>query len=63
LIRNAAHLHRVLAICLEHYHSARPHRSLDLQTPLEPSAVEDDGRPVERIDLLGGLLHQYQRVA
>jgi hypothetical protein len=58
LIRNAAHLHRVLAIYLEHYNTARPHRSLDLQTPLEPSAVEDDGRPIERIDLLGGLLHQ-----
>jgi putative transposase len=63
LIRNAAHLHRVLAIYLEHYHTARPHRSLDLQTPLEPSALEDDGRPIERIDLLGGLLHQYQRAA
>jgi hypothetical protein len=36
LIRNAAHLHRVLAILPEHYHTARPHRSLDLQTPLEP---------------------------
>jgi Integrase core domain len=44
LIRNAAHLHRVLAIYLEHYNTARPHRSLDLQTPLEPSALEDDGR-------------------
>ena len=63
LIRNATHLHRVLAIYLEHYTTARPHRSLDLQTPLEPSALEDDGRPIERIDLLGGLIHQYQRAA
>jgi putative transposase len=30
LIRSAAHLHRVPAIYLEHYHTARPHRSLDL---------------------------------
>jgi len=52
----------VLAIYLT---TATPlaHRSLDLQTPLEPSALEDDSRPIERIDLLGGLIHQYQRAA
>jgi len=35
LIRNAAHLHRVLTIYLEHYNTARPHRGLDLQTPVD----------------------------
>ena len=34
LIRNRRRLERVLAVYVEHYNSARPHRSLDLQTPL-----------------------------
>jgi putative transposase len=34
LIRNRRHLEHVLAVYVEHYNSARPHRSLDLQTPL-----------------------------
>jgi hypothetical protein len=44
LIRNAQYLHRVLTTYLEHYNAARPHRSLDLQTPLDaPAAPEDRG--------------------
>ena len=34
LIHNKRHLHRVRTIYLHHYNTARPHRSLDLQTPL-----------------------------
>jgi transposase InsO family protein len=64
LIRNARHLHRVLTIYLEHYNTARPHRNLDLQTPVEASAASrSSGGPIERIDLLGGLIHRYQRAA
>jgi hypothetical protein len=37
---------------------------LQLQTPVEaPAASEDGGRPIERIDILGGLIHQYRRAA
>ena len=39
LIRNRRHLERVLAVYVEHYNSARPHRSLDLQTPLPASPL------------------------
>jgi len=64
LIRNAQHLHRILTIYLQHYNSARPHRGLDLQTPVEaPATPEDASGPIERIDVLGGLIHQYQRAA
>jgi integrase-like protein len=38
LIWNAQHLHRVLTQYLEHYNTARPHRSLDLEVPA-PKAV------------------------
>ena len=34
LIRSGRHLEHVLAVYVEHYNSARPHRSLDLQTPV-----------------------------
>jgi transposase InsO family protein len=68
LIWNERHLHRVLTEYLRHYHAARPHRSLDLQPPdptrrltlVEPSTVE---RTVQRIDVLGGLIHEYRRAA
>jgi putative transposase len=58
----------VLTEYLRHYNTVRPHRSLDLQPPrpapgltlLEPVT----GRPpVQRIDVLGGLIHEYRRAA
>jgi transposase InsO family protein len=68
LIWNQQQLHRVLTEYLRHYNTARPHRSLDLQPPnptralalVESSTVE---RPVRRIDVLGGLIHEYRRAA
>jgi len=64
LIRNTQHLHRVLTIYLEHYNTTRPHRSLDLHTPVDAlAASEDASGPIERIDVLGGLIHQYRRAA
>jgi hypothetical protein len=44
----------------------RPHRSLDLRPPrpaprltlVEPNTAE---LPVQRIDVLGGLIHEYRR--
>ena len=72
LIWNQQQLHRVLTEYLRHYNTARPHRSLDLQPPNPPdparrltlvdssSTVE---RPVRRVDVLGGLIHEYRRAA
>jgi putative transposase len=72
LIWNQQQLHRVLTEYLRHYNTARPHRSLSLQPPnrADParrmtlvdssSTVE---RPVRRVDVLGGLIHEYQRAA
>jgi transposase InsO family protein len=60
------HLERVLRDYVAHYNRARPHRSLGLRTP-EPRPPQDEsaGRPIrlKRCDRIGGLLHEYERVA
>src|SRR2546430_9863381 len=68
LIWNQRQLQRVLSEYLRHYNTVRPHRSLDLQPPrparplrlVEPATVES---PVHRVDVLGGLIHEYRRAA
>ena len=67
LVWTDAQLRRVLTEYLRHYNTARPHRSLDLQPPhprsrlkvVEPVTAES----VERVDVLGGLIHEYRRAA
>jgi hypothetical protein len=64
LHRNPAHLHRVLTIYVAHDNQGRPHRSLDLQAPIPsgPTPPAGDGL-IQRVDVLGGLIHEYQRAA
>jgi putative transposase len=60
-----SHLHRVLTAFVAHYNTARPHRSLDLQMPApiaDVTALPTAGR-IERVDVLGGLIHEYHRAA
>ena len=64
---NDAQLRRVLTEYVRHYNTVRPHRSLDLQPPrpdcrlkvVEPVTAGS----VERVDVLGGLIHEYRRAA
>jgi len=66
LILGRRHLERVLGVYVEHYNRERPHRGLDLGTPIDSQsrAGRACGRgPVERRDLLGGLIHEYCRAA
>jgi transposase InsO family protein len=67
LIWNRRHLHRVLTAFVAHYNAARPHRSLDLDVPTPASIASITGLPsagrVERVDVLGGLVHEYRRAA
>jgi putative transposase len=66
LIRNRRHLEHVLAVYVKHYNSRRPHRSLDLQTPLPASPAPARTERVEqihRVDRLGGLIHEYRHAA
>jgi putative transposase len=68
LTSNERQLRRVLTEYLRHYNTARPRRSLDLQPPrpasrltlVQPATVES---PVQRVDVLGGLIHEYHRAA
>ena len=67
LIWNRRHLQRVLTGYIGHYNTARPHRGLDLGVPTQPaeptSADIEDVRRIERVDVLGGLIHEYRRAA
>jgi transposase InsO family protein len=64
LMLDSRHLQRVLAAYVDHYNRARPHRALDLDPPDLPSSAEGAvGSRVRRRDILGGLIHDYQRVA
>ena len=61
LIRGPRHLEHVLAAYVDHYNGHRPHRGLGLAPP-DRTPPERAG-PLERRDLLGGLIHEYHRTA
>jgi len=72
LVLTQRQLSRVLTEYLQHYSTMRPHRSLDLQPPrptrltlVEPAVVKAGivETPVQRVDVLGGLIHEYRRAA
>jgi transposase InsO family protein len=63
LIWSRRQLETVLAAYVEHYNSARPHRGLDLGIPLAATREVDPTKPIERVDILGGLIHEYRRAA
>jgi transposase InsO family protein len=61
LILNRRHLERVLTEWLDHYNQARPHRGLDLKTPIARSDPVVTSGPVTCDERLGGLLREYSR--
>lgn len=66
LILGRGHLESVLRSYLAHYNGHRPHRALDMNSPtaqLLPTDHEDFPRRVSRRDILGGLIHEYERPA
>jgi hypothetical protein len=63
LIFGRHHLERVMVEFVEHYNQARPHRGIGLDAPIQLPSVGDPTRPVERVDRVGGLIHDYQRAA
>jgi putative transposase len=66
LILHEQQLCRVLQAYVTYFHQARPHQGLQQQTP-DPhaTALLDDARdgPIVAVPILGGLHHEYQRVA
>jgi putative transposase len=67
LIRNRRHLERVLTVYVEHYNTARPHRGISLGVPAaegEPAPASlAQIRRIDRVDVLGGLVHEYRHAA
>jgi putative transposase len=65
LILGRRHLDRTLQTYVEHYNRQRPHRALGLASPLATAGEPIPVNPhdVHRRDLLGGLIHEYDRVA
>jgi transposase InsO family protein len=69
LILGRRQLEHVLRVYVTHYNRQRPHRALDLQPPDArirspiPPAATPYSLQVDRRDLLGGLLHEYDLAA
>jgi transposase InsO family protein len=59
IVRNEAHLRRVLQDYTSYYNATRTHLGLEKDSP-NSRAIEYHGRVVTR-DVLGGLHHQYAR--
>jgi transposase InsO family protein len=61
LILNRSHLERVLAEWFDHYNRARPHRALELRSPIARSDPGPTAGSVTCTERLGGLLREYAR--
>jgi transposase InsO family protein len=55
-------LESVLCGYVRHYNHARPHRGLHLAVPA-PSSGPGHAGTVRRRDVLGGIIHEYERAA
>jgi transposase InsO family protein len=62
LVYSKRHVESVLADYVRHYNEARPHRGRKLATPLAHSAQSHTGEICRR-DILGGIIHEYDRAA
>jgi putative transposase len=55
-----------LTTYLRHYNTARPHRGIDFEVLIPGRALKsctDPDARSERVDVLGGLIHEYRRAA
>ena len=64
LVVSQRHLEALLAEYVRHYNEARPHRGiqLDLPLPRPETSATIDGTVIRR-DVLGGIVHEYERAA
>lgn len=56
-------LREALLVGIRHYNTERPHQSLGNQPLVPAAALPDTGKPIVRIDHLGGVIHHYVRAA
>jgi transposase InsO family protein len=62
IVVSRAHAEAVLREYVEHYNKARPHRGLGLAQPVTRPEPRVTGEVVRR-DVLGGIVHEYDRAA
>jgi putative transposase len=65
LVLGRRHLERILRAYLTHYNRGRPHRGIGLGVPDGPAPhlLPVEPLDVRRIDVLGGLIHEYHGAA
>jgi putative transposase len=70
LILGRRQLKHVLRVYVRHYNGQQPHRALDLKPPDANAGIAGVGAgpttndlQVRRLDLLGGLIHEYELAA
>jgi transposase InsO family protein len=63
LVISKRHLEQILDEYVAHYNRARPHRSLDLSPPHHAAAIPSGAGAIQRGDILGGLIHEYDLAA
>jgi transposase InsO family protein len=63
LVVSRRHLRSVLDQYVRHYNQARPHRGLDLAEPFHHPVIAPDRGAIIRRDVLGGIVHEYDRAA
>jgi putative transposase len=62
LVVSRRQLEAVIRKYVRHYNRARPHRGLHLAVP-EPGPSPGSRGTVRRLDILGGIIHEYERAA
>ncbi|MHC4696178.1 MAG: integrase core domain-containing protein [Planctomycetota bacterium] len=63
IVLNERHLRRILTDYFHYYHHARPHFSLDRQSPIEREVDPPERGKVIAIPQVGGLHHRYRQAA
>jgi len=63
LIFGERHLQRVLTEYVGYYNCARPHQGIAQQCPVPLVRSTTSAGPIERRDILGGVIHDYRRAA
>jgi len=63
IVLNEQHLRRIIASYLRYYHSARTHLSSDKDAPDGRAVQSPDAGEVVALPHLGGLHHEYVRLA
>ena len=63
IVLNEQHLRRIIASYLRYYHGARTHLSLDKDAPDGRAVQPPDAGEVVALPHVGGLHHEYVRLA